>query len=294
MDSSGTDTDMDRWLHRSSMYVVAHNERHVHKAYASEVDAVVLELEDAVAPSMKVAAREAVVEILSSPPPKPTYVRINPFGTGLTLADVEAVAGLPIEAIRIAKTESPQDTYTIGRILDELGSHAAVQVLLETAKGVDAVDGIVRAHPRLVGVSLGEQDLRADLGASGAGLDHARSRVVLAARAAGLVPPWQSVWIDLQDPEGLHASTLAGKRFGFFGRSAIHPSQVGIINEVFTPTDEELARARELTEALEEAKDAGSAGLQLADGTFIDNAVVLGARRTLAFGRRAAATDTEA
>jgi citrate lyase subunit beta / citryl-CoA lyase len=286
--------DPGRWLQRSSMYVVAHNERHVQKAYESEVDAVILELEDAVAPSMKVAAREAAVEILSSPPPKPTYVRVNPFGTGLTLADIEAVAGLPIDAIRIAKTESREDAYTVGRLLDELDSEASVQVLLESAKGVEAIEGIVRAHPRVVGVGIGEQDLRADLGAAEDGLLYARSRAIFAARAAGLAPPWQSVWIDLKDQEGLRETTVAGKQLGFFGRSAIHPSQVGIINEVFTPTDEELARARELTEALDDAKDAGSAGLQLPDGTFIDNAVVLGAQRTLAFGRRAAASGTEA
>lgn len=286
--------DPTRWLQRSSMYVVAHNERHVHKAYESEVDAVILELEDAVAPSMKVAAREAAVEVLSTPPPKPTYVRVNPFGTGLTLADVEAVAGLPIDAIRIAKTESAMDAYTICRILDEMDSQAVVQVLLESAAAVEAVSEIVRAHPRIVGVSIGEQDLRADLGASEDGLLYARSRVIFAARAAALAPPWQSVWIDLKDQEGLRETTLAGKKLGFFGRSAIHPSQVGIINEVFTPSEEELARARALTSALDDAKDAGSAGLQLPDGTFIDNAVVLGAQRTLAFGQRAAANDANA
>lgn len=269
--------------HRSMIYVVPFNERHVASAYASEVDAVVLELEDAVALSRKGDARAAVAEILSSAPSKPTYVRINPVGTGLTLADIEAVATPHLTGVRLAKTETAGDIYAVGWVLDELGSDAGIQVLLETAKGIQNMEAAVAAHPRVMGVGIGEQDLRADMGVDEVGFDFMRAKVIVAARAAELPAPWQGVWVDLNDMEGLRATTVRGKEIGFFGRTAIHPTQVDIINEIFTPTAAEIARAEEMTVALESAKRDGIAGLRMPDGTFIDNAVVLAAKRTLAF-----------
>lgn len=286
---NGWEHDVDELagLHRSNLYVVGHRERHIAKAYESEVDAVVLELEDAVAPSMKAAARAMVADVLSTPPPKPTYVRVNPLGTGLTYDDIAAVAATSVTGIRLAKAESAWDVYTVARWLDELGSAAGVQVLLESAGAVERVTELATAHERVIGVSIGEQDLQADLGATDEGLLYARSKVVFACRAVGLPAPWQSVWTDIRDLEGLRESTVRGKRLGFFGRSAIHPDQVPVINEVFTPTAAEVAEAEALQQQLEQAVDAGSAGLKLPDGRFIDNAVVLAAKRTLAFGRRA-------
>lgn len=274
-------------LHRSYLYVVGHREDHIAKAYASPVDAVVLELEDAVAPSRKQEARSTVARVLRSSPPKPTYVRVNPLASGLTRADLEAVGGADIEGVRIAKAESAADVRTVAGWLDELGSPARIQVLLETALAVERVAEILSAHERVVGVALGEQDLQADVGASGEGLLYARSKVVFACRAAGLPAPYQSVWTDIGDLDGLRESSVAGRRLGFFGRSAIHPSQVPVINEVFTPTARQLHQAAALQRQLDEAMDAGAAGVKLPDGRFIDNAVVLAARRTLAYGRRA-------
>jgi citrate lyase subunit beta/citryl-CoA lyase len=265
------------------MYVVPLNERHVASAYASEVDAVVLELEDAVALSRKDDARRAAAEILASKPEKPTYVRINPAGTGLTLKDVEAVASPHLEGVRLAKTETAADVYAVGWVLDELGSSAGIQVLLETARGIQNMEAAVAAHPRVMGVGIGEQDLRADLGVDGAGYDYMRSKVIIAARVAELPAPWQSVWVDLNDMDGLRETTIQGKRMGFFGRTAIHPTQIPVINEIFTPSPEEIARAEEMVAALDAAKREGVAGLRMSDGTFIDNAVVLAAQRTLAF-----------
>ncbi|MQA13075.1 MAG: CoA ester lyase [Pseudonocardiaceae bacterium] len=273
-------------LHRSYLYVVGHREDHVEKAYASDADAVVLELEDAVAPSMKERARSTVARVLASPPPKPTFVRVNPLGTGLARADLDAVAGTDIEGIRLPKTESARDVHTVAGWLDEMGSPVRIQVLLESAVAVEQVTQIASAHERVAGVALGEQDLQADIGATDEGLLYARSRVVLASRAAGLPPPVQSVWSGLADLDGLRASCERGKRLGFFGRSALHPRQVPVINEVFTPTAAELAEAEALAQRLTDAVDAGSAGLQLPDGRFVDNAVVLAARRTLSYGRR--------
>lgn len=275
-------------LHRSYLYVVGHREDQIEKAYASEVDAVVLELEDAVAPSMKEQARRTVARVLRATPPKPTWVRVNQLGSGLTRRDVDAVAGAAIEGIRLPKTQSPGDVATVAAWLDEAESGARIQAVLETALAVERVTEIVHAHPRLAGVSLGEQDLQADLGATGEGLRYARSRVVLAARAAGLPAPVQSVWTALSDLEGLRNSCLEGKRYGCYGRSAIHPRQVPVINEVFTPTPAEVAGAAELRQRLAEALAEGSASVQLPDGRFVDQAVVLAAARVLSYGRPAA------
>lgn len=275
-------------LHRSYLYVVGHREDQIQKAYASAADAVVLELEDAVAPSMKEQARRTVARVLRATPPKPTWVRVNPLGSGLARQDVEAVAGAAIEGIRLPKAQSPQDVTTVAAWLDEAGSSARLQAVLETALAVERVSEIARAHPRLVGVSLGEQDLQADLGATGEGLRYARSRVVMAARAAGLPAPVQSVWTRLRDLDGLRESCLEGKEYGFYGRSAIHPRQLPVINQVFTPTPEQVAGAEDLQRRLAEAVAAGAAGLQLPDGRFVDQAVALAAARTLSYGGRGA------
>lgn len=273
-------------LHRSYLYVVGHRQDHIEKAYASEVDAVVLELEDAVAPSMKAEARRIVARVLQEPLPKPTWVRVNPLGTGLIREDLDAVAGAQIDGIRLPKTQSPDDVHAVATWLDEAGSGARIQALLETALAVEQVGEIARSHERVVGVLLGEQDLQADVGATEQGLEFARSRVVFAARAAGLPAPVQSIWPRLQDLDGLRESCRRGKAFGFYGRSAVHPSQIPVIHEVFTPTEAELAEAEELHRHLAEAVEQGSGGLQLPDGRFLDNAIVLAAARTLAYGRR--------
>jgi citrate lyase subunit beta/citryl-CoA lyase len=275
-------------LHRSYLYVVGHREDQIEKAYSSEVDAVILELEDAVAPSMKEQARRTVARLLREPLPKPTWIRVNQLGSGLTRADVDAVAGAAIEGVRLPKTQSADDVVTVATWLEETASGACIQAVLETALAVERVAEIARAHPRLAGVSLGEQDLQADLGAADEGLRYARSRVVLAARAAGLPAPVQSVWTRLRDLDGLRESCLEGKRYGFYGRSALHPRQLSVINEVFTPTPEEVAEAQDLQHRLREAVATGAAGLQLPDGRFVDQAVVLAAERTLSYGARAA------
>jgi citrate lyase subunit beta/citryl-CoA lyase len=273
-------------LHRSYLYVVGHREDHIEKAYQSNVDAVVLELEDAVAPSMKDQARRTVARVLQEPLPKPTWVRVNPLGTGLIRDDLDAIAGAPIEGIRLPKTQSPDDVRVVATWLDEAGSGARMQVLLETALAVERVGEIAKASDRVVGVALGEQDLQADVGATDDGLQYARSRVVFAVRAAGLPAPVQSVWTKLRDLDGLRESCRRGKAFGFYGRSAVHPTQVAVIHEVFTPTQEELDEAESLQRLLAEAVESGSGGLQLSDGRFLDNAIVLAAARTLAYGRR--------
>ena len=136
-------------------------------------------------------------------------------------------------------------------------------------------------------MSLGEADLAADLGVrDDAGLLYARSRLVVATRAAGLPGPVQSVYTNVRDEEGLRRSTEEGKNQGFVGRSAIHPNQLSTINEVFTPTEREVAEAENLLTRLEESAGTGTGAFALEDGRFVDEAVVGSARLTLALARR--------
>ena len=171
--------------------------------------------------------------------------------------------------------------------LEDLRCEAGIQCLIESALGLELVFEIARAHERVVGMSLGEADLAADPGVrDDAGLLYARSRLVVATRAAGLPGPVQSVYTNVRDEEGLRRSTDEGKNQGFVGRSAIHPNQLSTINEVFTPTEREVAEAEDLLARLEESAGTGTGAFTLEDGRFVDEAVVGSARLTLALARR--------
>jgi citrate lyase subunit beta / citryl-CoA lyase len=170
----------------------------------------------------------------------------------------------------------------VAETLEALRSEAGIQCLIESALGLELALEIARSHERVAGISLGEADLAADLGVRDeAGLLYARSRIVSASRAAGLPGPVQSVYTRVNDLDGLRRSTEEGKNMGFVGRSAIHPSQVPIINEVFTPTEDEVAEAQELLDRLEGEAESGTGAFVLEDGRFVDRAVVESARRTL-------------
>ena len=270
---------------RSYLYVPGYDERRIEKALASESDAVVLDLEDAVAPNRKEEARETVVQVLKSEPEKPVFVRVNAVGTELAAADIDAVVGRHLAGLRLPKIEYVESVRLVAETLEELRSEAGIQCLIESALGLELAFEIANSHVRVTGISLGEADLAADLGVSGeAGLLYARSRIVTAARAAGLPHPVQSVYTNVRDLDGLRRSTEEGKRLGFVGRSTIHPSQVSVVNEVFTPTEEEVTEAQELVDRLDSGATSGA--WVLGDGRFVDRAVVESARLTLALARR--------
>ena len=268
---------------RSYLYVPASDPRRVEKALASEADAVVLDLEDAVTPNRKEEAREHAGQILGSAPEKPVLVRVNAPGSPLFEQDLRVVVGPNLFAIRLPKAEDPGTVRDVADALERSGYEAGMQCLIESALGLELSFDIARSHERVTNVSLGEADLSADLGVGDeAGLLYARSRVVAAARAAGLSAPVQSVYTDVRDLEGLRRSTRDGKNLGFLGRSAIHPAQLPVINEVFTPTEEEVSGAEELLSRLEESAGGGTGAFVLEDGRFVDKAVVEAARSTLA------------
>jgi citrate lyase subunit beta/citryl-CoA lyase len=272
---------------RSYLYVPGSDPRRIENALASEADAVVLDLEDAVAPNRKEEARETVAGFLRSGDEKPIFVRVNVPGSALAEEDIEAVAEPNLAGLRLPKTESAEAVRRVAKRLEDLRCEAGIQCLIESALGLELVFEIARAHERVVGMSLGEADLAADLGVrNDVGLLYARSRLVVATRAAGLPGPVQSVYTNVRDEEGLRRSTEEGKNQGFVGRSAIHPNQLSTINEVFTPTEGEVAEAEDLLARLEESAGAGTGALALEDGRFVDEAVVGSARVTLALARR--------
>ncbi|MGW0814776.1 HpcH/HpaI aldolase/citrate lyase family protein [Streptomyces viridiviolaceus] len=262
------------------LYAPGDRPKVVAKALAAGADVVVIDLEDAVAPDRKEYAREATAELLTGPQPVPVHVRVNALDGPLGPADLAAVAALPgLSGLRLPKVTSPEQITGVA----EATGGPPLYALLETALGVERAYGIAAAHPSLRGVFLGEADLRADLGVRGdAGLDWSRSRVVVAARAAGLAPPAQSVHPDTRDLEGLAASCAHGRALGFLGRAAIHPRQLPIIERAYLPTERELEEA----ETIVKAATAQPGAQALPDGRFIDAAVVATARRTLSLARR--------
>ncbi|MEU9706521.1 aldolase/citrate lyase family protein [Streptomyces sp. NPDC047981] len=254
----------------------------VQKALASGADVVIVDLEDAVAPDRKAYALEATADLLADPHPVPVHVRIH------TPRDIPTLASLPgLRGLRVPKVTHATDIHRIADAVTEftgVTDGIPLYPLLENALAVERAYAIATAHPAVHGIALGEADLRADLGVrSDSGLDWSRGRLVVAARAAALPPPAQSVHPDIRDLDALAASCARGRALGFFGRAAIHPRQLPVIEQAYFPTPDEVAAAEEVVKAAETEEGA----LALPDGRFVDAAVVEGARRVLTLAARA-------
>lgn len=261
------------------LYVPADRPDRVVKALQSAADVVLVDLEDAVAPARKDSARDAVRELLPAAGRR-VQVRINHVSTPWHADDVAAVAALPPQVgARIPKVESPEEIRALAAALPGRELHP----LIESALGIERALEIATASPQVASIGLGEADLRSDLGVTDdAGLAWARSRVVVAARAARLVPPVMSAYTNVRDLDGLAASCRAGRAFGFRGRTAIHPSQLDTIRAAFLPSEQEVSRAREVLSRLGDATAAGIGAITLTDGTFLDVAMLEQARTVLA------------
>ncbi|MFK8911077.1 HpcH/HpaI aldolase/citrate lyase family protein [Streptomyces sp. YS-3] len=246
----------------------------VEKALSAGADVVIVDLEDAVGPDRKAYARAATAELLSRPLPTPVHVRVA------TEEDVRAVAGLPgLSGLRLPKVTHALQVERVAALAPGVGLYP----LVESALGVEHAYTIAAAHPAVRGLALGEADLCADLGVRDeSGLEWARSRVVVAARAAGLDPPAQSVYRHISDLDGLAASCARGRALGFLGRAAIHPAQLPVIERAYLPPPAEVTAAQEIVTA--SPTDTGA--LALADGRFVDAAVLEAARRTLTLANR--------
>jgi citrate lyase subunit beta / citryl-CoA lyase len=269
---------------RSHLYVPGSDRAMMEKALRAGADAVVLDLEDAVAPEAKAAARRDVAAVIAGGSPEcELHVRVN---RGPDLDDVAAVTRPGLTGLRVPKVGPPQELHALAAALDELEARAGMApgtVLLypivETAAAVlDARE--LAAAPRVARLAFGATDFLADIAAPGAadgpGTLAARGMLVLASRAAGIGAPIDSVHTQIEDEEGLVRGARAARELGFFGKSIIHPRQIAPVHAVFTPSADELAEARRV---VEHAEDAGAASAL--DGQFVDPAVVARARRLL-------------
>jgi len=247
-------------------------------------DAVIVDLEDATHPSQREAARELVAAI--GPQPVPIAVRVNHVSSADFVLDVAAVgpllrAGI-VQEIHLPKVESAADVADARALTASYaGDRPHLGCLIESARGIRYAHEIAEATG-VCGISLGEADLRADLGlpravdgsADDAGLLLARLTVVQASRATGLPAPRGSVFANVRDLEGLRASCTELRRLGFVGRSVIHPGQIPVVREVFAPTSGELSWARSVAERAAGMEVEGTASVALPDGSFIDPAIV--------------------
>jgi len=264
------------------------------KAPRSGADVVVFDLEDAVAPARKEAAREAVRDAaIDVDPSCELCVRINPVRNG-GRTDVRAVLAderTGVDSVMLPKVQSPTDVGTLANVLAEHDCALPVLALLETASGVLEAQAIASAEPTDA-VLLGAEDLAADVGATrtdeGVEILHARQQVVLAASHAG-VDAIDTLYTDYEDTEGLREDTAFGRDLGFDGKMAIHPAQVPVINDAFTPDEETIQWARTVVDARDEAEDEDR-GVFAVEGEMIDAPLIRQAEEVL---RRARAADAE-
>ncbi|WP_024287432.1 CoA ester lyase [Cellulomonas sp. KRMCY2] len=264
------------------LYAPADRPDLVAKALASEADVVIVDLEDAVAAGHKDSARAAVSTLLAGTE-RPVQVRVNHGGTSWHEADCDAVRGLPpAVGVRVPKVESVRDVQRLVAALHGRELH----VLVESALGVEHAFDIATT-PGVVSIGLGEADLRSDLRLTDdAGLAWARGRIVNAARAAGLPAPSMSVYPHLRDEAGLVASCRAGRALGFVGRAAIHPAQLAPIRDAFRPSAAEVRTAQDVLAQVQRARADEVGAVVLADGTFLDVAMIEQARAVLALAGR--------
>ena len=270
------------------------------KALASGADAVVLDLEDAVAPERRPEARSAAGDIIEEVAGRPgtpdILVRLSRVPGGYSVEDLDTVVRPGLYGIRLPKAESADAiTAVADRLRDAecTGAWAGagrvmIDITIESALGATRVPQLLGSSDRVARVGLGTSDLLADIGAVGdddLATLHVRSALVLQSRAAGVAPPIDSVHVRLDDADGLRASARRARALGFFGKSIIHPRQIGIVHEVFTPSAEELEHARRIIETYEASLREGSAVMSQ-DGDFIDAAIVQRARAALAIGEQ--------
>jgi citrate lyase subunit beta/citryl-CoA lyase len=273
---------------RSVLYMPGANTRALEKARTLPADALIFDLEDAVAPDAKDAARANVVAAAKTRAygKREIVIRCNGLATEWGRADVAAIATSGADAILVPKLESAADVTNIVALLDAAGAPSGMAVwgMMETPRGILRAEEIAGSSPRLACLVMGTNDLVKDLRAQ-----HTPIRLpmmvplgftLLAARAAGLAI-LDGVYNDIQDIEGFKAACVQGLKFGFDGKTLIHPTQVEPCNEIFAPSAAELATAEKIVAGFEKARAEGK-GVVVVDGRMIENLHVEQAQRQLA------------
>ncbi len=263
---------------RSLLFAPGNDARKLRKALSSEADAVVADLEDAVAPADKRDARQTVAAVFADVPPRSQrFVRINAPETGFSEADLASVAALDCDGLMV-----PKATPTTLDVLDTRGP--PVLALIETAAGVrDAY--VTAAHPRVAALMLGGADLAAEsnleVRADGQELLFARSTLVFASTAARIRSPFDVVHQGVHDSEAQEHEARMARSLGFGGKACVHPAQLDGVHKVFTPSAEETEHAQQIVAAYDSAMARGDA-VALLHGRLIDQPIVLRARSIIA------------
>jgi citrate lyase subunit beta/citryl-CoA lyase len=283
---------------RSILFMPGSNPRALEKARALPADGLIFDLEDAVAPDAKEAARTGVAAALAAGGyrPRELILRVNPLETAWGHADLAIAATLPIDAVLLPKVESAERVRLTIDLLEALGAPSTLTVwcMIETPRGVLAAAEIAAASPRVAALVLGTSDLTNDLRAHETRdrlpLLTALGLVLLAARAHGLAV-LDGVHLDLADADGFAAACRQGRELGFDGKTLIHPQQIEPANAAFSPTADEAARARRVVAAYAEGVAVGKGAIRV-DGRLVEALHVEGARRTLALVEAIAALGT--
>ncbi len=264
--------------YRSALYIPASKDRALDKARGLPVDAILFDLEDAVAPDAKVAARDTLNAALTEGGygQRQRIVRINGLDTEWGKADAAAVSAMECDAVLLPKVNSTDDVDALAALVPDL----PIWAMMETPQGVLNAASIA-AHPRMKGFVLGTNDLAKDLNSRGrAALATSLQLCLLAGKAAGIVT-LDGVYNAFKDEDGLRAECVEGRDMGFDGKTLIHPAQVAITNEVFGPTADEIDLAQRQIAAFEAAEAEGQ-GVAVVDGRIVENLHIVTARATLA------------
>ena len=274
------------------MFVPGNNPGMMADAHIYGPDSIMLDLEDSVTMAEKDAARLLVYNALKSIDYGNTemVVRINPLSTPYGRKDVEAVVKAGVDVIRMPKTETAAEVRELEaeilKVEEEIGAVGRTQIMaaIESALGIVNAYEIATASKRMMGIALGAEDYSANLKTNrtpgGAELLLARETIVVAARAAGIAC-FDTVYSNLDDMETFRKEVELIKTLGFDGKSIINPRQIEVVNEVFTPTEKEINKARAVVAAIKEAQAKGSGVISL-NGKMVDRPVVLRAERTIA------------
>lgn len=279
---------------RSWMFVPAHRQKMIDKSLDLDLDVAIIDLEDGTPTGEKETGRQLVAEALDRPVGGPLrYVRVNTKASGLQEGDVRAVTRRGADGIVVPKVESPDDLKDIIDLLDQEEAGAGLTPLsigmvamIESAASVIRAPEIASASVRLTALMFGGEDFALDMGmfsvkgAGGSEQAYARSAVAIAAASRRLVAI-DRIYVDFRNPDGLREDAVRGREFGMSAKSLIHPDQIAITHDVYSPSDEDVAFAREVVEAVDAAGEdhAGPIGVQ---GKMVDAPVVERARRILA------------
>ena len=258
------------------------------KALASGADIVCVELEDGIAPQDKAAARQHALALFEAPQADDgieRIVRINSMRERFGIEDVNAIlsASTPPPALMMPKVRTPDEVVILDQLLTEAGHSTRLHVIIETNSGLEAAHDIAQCSDRIDAMFFGGVDMAAELRCANRWdtLFYARSRVVNAAASAGLdvidVP-----FLDLDDPDGMRVAAEQARDLGFAGKGAVHPKQIGALNEIFTPSAEQIASARRIIAEFESA----NTGLVVIDGKLIERPVLRDMYRTIAIADR--------